>query len=72
MIALGFIQFFFFSLDPIDSNFIIYEQAVNLSCEIGLPKVDQVILKSDVVEVIEHKLAVKIGNRRIEYEDPLK
>ena len=45
MLVLGFVQYFFFTMDPTDSNYIIYEQSMNLSSLFSLPQVKNVMHK---------------------------
>ena len=55
LILLGIIQLAFFSMDPLDSNFIAYEQSVYLSAAYGLPHVNEVLLRSDLDQIIDYR-----------------
>jgi hypothetical protein len=44
-LALGFIQYCFFTMDPADSNLIIFEQCLNLTSIYSLPQVQDVMHK---------------------------
>jgi hypothetical protein len=37
---LAVFQIVFFSVEPIDSDLILYEQSINISCDVGLPRVE--------------------------------
>jgi hypothetical protein len=54
MFLLGFLQYIFTSMDPLDSDLIIYEQSVYLSSNFNLPKVEQVMLRSDLIRILEY------------------
>ena len=59
-------------MDPLDSDLIVYEQCVYLSSTQGLPRVDHVLKRQDLVAVIEYRLEEDYKNRRVEYTDQSK
>ena len=54
-----FLQYFLATFDPIDSDLIINEQCINLSAIHGLPRVKNVILKSEFLENLRQKFYKK-------------
>jgi hypothetical protein len=61
-----------FSMDPVDSNFIVYEQSTFLSATFELPRVNEVLLRSDLERIIDHLAIKDFQKKRVIHADERK
>ena len=61
MIIVAYFQKRYCSLDPLDSDLIVNEQCLNLTSIHNMPKVKDVMMKSEFLKVIEKQMDEKSG-----------
>jgi hypothetical protein len=66
LLFLGIIQCCFFTMDPTDSNLIIFEQCMNLSSIYSLPQVKDVMHKEQFLKLVDRLMEIKYGRHIVD------